>query len=78
MSDLTKFLESKKTNPNCTVCGQNAWVVPQDAEQVDVAISQKGGFVIPAPSVPAYLLVCGNCGHIVLFASAIVRRGTNG
>lgn len=73
MADLIKFLQSKGTNSNCTVCGKNSWTVPSDATQASVPIHQTGGnFVLPPPSIAAHILVCMNCGHIVLFASVIV------
>lgn len=68
------FLQDKKTNPVCELCGHNNWMIPDGKSGiVNLPIpSEDGSFVIPPPSVPALLMVCNNCGNIRFHAAGLI------
>lgn len=72
------FLNAKKVFTNCEACGANKWGIPATPSgglMVSVPIAQFGSISIPGPSIPAYVMVCENCGNIRTHASSIVDRG---
>jgi hypothetical protein len=63
---LTQWLQSKGVRGACSACGKNNWApggIVSAPEFTGHAIA------IGGPSVPMAQLVCGNCGHVMLFAA---------
>ena len=58
---LEQWLDSKGVNRSCPMCGGGEW---QMGEIVSGTGVQDQGNVLPMVQV-----VCGNCGHVMLFAA---------
>lgn len=74
--DVAAFLNDKKINRTCSMCGEASWMAGQGDEAkglIPVGADDAGDFLGLHKSIPAHFLVCINCGHIVLFASKIIR-----
>ena len=75
-AEFLQFIQAKRLNVVCEVCGQNNWSIPERDGGLLVAIPiapSGGNFVIPPPSIGAALMVCSNCGNIRMHAMAIVK-----
>lgn len=56
---LAKKLAEKNINANCSSCGKNNWAVMEEA-----SIISQWTNMIPAPGIPAAVMICNNCGFI--------------
>jgi hypothetical protein len=70
---LAEFLQTKQFSTACSICNTRSWVIPNEEKVSIPMVPEGGGFVVPAPTISAYVLLCSNCGHIVFFASAVVE-----
>ena len=74
------FLNAKKINYVCEVCGVTpTWIVPDGKEMfVGLPILQTDTFNIPAPSIPVAIAICNNCGNVRNHAVAIIKPSAMG
>lgn len=75
---FTAFLTKKQVKVICEVCAANSWAIPMEGQGLlaSVMIHQPGGGLsLPMPQIPAFVMVCENCGNIRLHAQTIVDRG---
>ncbi len=56
---------AKAAGLNCGMCAANNWA-PGD---IIVPTVRAEGVALGGPSIPAVMLICGNCAHIELFAA---------
>src|SRR5579864_1445952 len=60
-------LQTRVRSPTCEVCQVNNWAVTD--QPVSLALTDLSpGVVIPAPHIPAAVLICNNCGNVRLHA----------
>jgi hypothetical protein len=76
--DLQRFYSDKGVSGSCPSCGQSQWEIgtaPDD--KTDWALSSvrtDGSAFLPAPSVPAVILVCANCFTLRLHAYLGIKK----
>jgi|LauGreDrversion2_6_1035139.scaffolds.fasta_scaffold414530_1 hypothetical protein len=63
--DLERFYKDKRVEGSCPSCGEANWEIgnPPNSttEWALSSVRTDGSAVMPAPSIPAIVLVCGNC-----------------
>ncbi|MDK2756425.1 MAG: hypothetical protein KYX66_06785 [Blastomonas fulva] len=71
---MATFLKDKKATPNCSSCGSNNWTVPDDEmAMLRLPIFEQGNIIsMPGPAIPAYIMLCNNCGFIRMHSVAVV------
>ncbi len=77
-SDLERFYKEKKITGPCSSCGQTNWELgtpPDNTTQWALSsIRTDGSAVMPAPSVPTLVLMCGNCFTLRTHAYLAVKN----
>lgn len=70
--ELESFFEAH-AKP-CYVCGSERWlVVPSDQPLIVPVLSTSGEFKFPPLHIPAYAVICKQCGYIHMHELNIVR-----
>lgn len=74
--DVFSRLGKRGARSACEVCGVNEWVVVGDktAQVVTLSLQDQptGGLMIGGQSIPAFLVVCANCGNVRMHAVGVV------
>jgi hypothetical protein len=68
---VTKFLHKTVATVNCTWCGENQWGVEPNIVQLTQYFGP-GVIGSGGPVYPLIMLVCGNCGHTMLFNALVM------
>ena len=64
-----KWLNNKAPAHNCGMCGANKWAL---GDIIQPPVRTGDEIALGGPSIPAVMLICGNCAHIELFAAVKV------
>lgn len=69
-------LGKKGARSMCEVCSSNEWVVVGDktAQVVTMSLQDQpaAGLMLGGQSIPAFLVVCTNCGNVRMHAVGVV------
>jgi len=69
---VLEWMESRKVQPRCTMCGEDQWDV---FDIINAPVIAKEGEQAPTRGVPMIVTFCQNCAHVVLFSAARVLPG---
>jgi len=72
-ADINAFLKDKKAEIDCPSCHQNTWSAIAQNWTVMVPIQESADYKIPPPHVPAFAMICNNCGFIKFFARRVIE-----
>lgn len=77
-STFSKFLNRKGVQLVCEVCSSSQWSMADANAGLSLAlpVHQEGVPLTRTAMVPAYALICQNCGNIRFHAAAIVDPKT--
>lgn len=72
---FSNFLNRKRVQLTCEACGSANWSMAEANAGLAVGLPVHQESIVPLPTavVPAYALICQNCGNIRLHAAAIVN-----
>jgi hypothetical protein len=77
-SELERFYSEKKITGACSACGSSKWefgAPPDDTTQWALSsVRTDGNAVMPAPSVPILVLMCGNCFTLRTHAFLAIKK----
>jgi hypothetical protein len=77
---IQEFLRTRGVKPECELCGQNNWSLPEDDTPITVSLGteqrnpQNALYPLAKNAILTYPAVCINCGNIRLHAQAIVDK----
>ena len=74
--DVLRRLGKSGARSACEVCGVNEWIVVGDktAQVVTMSLQDQASpsLVIGGQSIPAFLVVCKNCGNVRMHAVGVL------
>ncbi len=72
---FSTFLNRKRVQLTCEACGSTSWSMAEANAGLSLGLPVHQESIVPLPTaiVPAYALICQNCGNIRLHAAAIVN-----
>lgn len=68
---VKKWLESKMTRPNCSICGTASWTF-FEGSTISIGINIETTRFDYFSGLPRISIICKNCGQIVDFSPAII------
>lgn len=75
--DIERYLAANEAGFQCPSCGNVSWSVvdaPSPSWRWCIgAMRDDGAVVVPSPTLPLIVLVCGQCSHVRLHADMPVR-----
>lgn len=75
--DVRAFIREKWRRAECPQCHLAEWVMPDAIDEVKTLLptgsDPESNFAHLRKSIPAHWLACGNCGHVMLIASKVIR-----
>ena len=64
-TEVTQYVHRTVKTVACSWCGQNKWGV--EPTLVELRTFDPAAFVVGGPVYPLVTIICGNCGHTMLF-----------